>query len=270
MYNNNWYRSWNYSSADGCSANDSTWFYVQESDIYSYPKFETDTRWPNARPMVICKATVMTDTDNDGISDTQDNCPNKPNGPSLGTCSSTSDKPGGNCTSDADCANGCSSNGLCIKDQRDADTDGVGDVCDCLPLDNTKFKSWSVYVDADGDGHGAGTTMTICGGATLPAGYSTSNDDGCPNDSTKTAPGICGCGVLDTDTDNDGISNCIDSCVNDPNNDADSDGRCADVDNCPNNCNVNQADADGDGIGDVCDPTPGCGGCSGIQCETQC
>ena len=42
-------------------------------------------------------------------------------------------------------------------------------------------------MDADGDGHGAGTAVTICGGATVPAGYSTSNDDGCPNDPTKTA-----------------------------------------------------------------------------------
>jgi hypothetical protein len=74
--------------------------------------------------------TATIDSDKDGISNAEDNCPNKPNGPNLGTCSSTSDKPGINCTSDAACANGCSSNGLCIKDQRDADNDGVGDVCD--------------------------------------------------------------------------------------------------------------------------------------------
>ena len=77
--------------------------------------------------------TIIVDTDKDGVPDSQDNCPNKPNGPSLGTCSSTSDKPGINCTSDADCANGCSSNGLCIKDQEDADSDGKGDVCDNCP-----------------------------------------------------------------------------------------------------------------------------------------
>ena len=74
--------------------------------------------------------TTVGDLDGDGLMDTEDNCPNKPNGPNLGTCSATSDKPGINCTSDADCANGCSSNGLCIKDQRDEDNDGVGDVCD--------------------------------------------------------------------------------------------------------------------------------------------
>ncbi|MCX5904873.1 MAG: hypothetical protein NTV89_15710 [Proteobacteria bacterium] len=41
-------------------------------------------------------------------------------------------------------------------------------------------------------------------------------------------------------------------------------------DNCPIACNVNQLDADGDEIGDACDPDPGCGGCSGVQCELKC
>jgi hypothetical protein len=55
--------------------------------------------------------------------------------------------------------------------------------------------------------------------------------------------------ALSIDTDNDGIPDTLD--------------------NCPNVCNPQQLDADGDGIGDVCDTEPGCGGCSGVQCETQ-
>ena len=109
------------------------------------------------------------DSDADGIPDSDDNCPNKPNGPNLGTCSSTSDKPNINCTSDANCANGCSSNGLCIKDQRDTDGDNIGDVCDycdgngandtdndgyCDLEDNCPTNCNSLQLDADKDGIG--------------------------------------------------------------------------------------------------------------------
>jgi uncharacterized low-complexity protein len=40
--------------------------------------------------------------------------------------------------------------------------------------------------------------------------------DLCPNDPAKTAPGKCGCGVADTDSDKDGAPNCKDGCPNDP------------------------------------------------------
>jgi len=138
--------------------------------VYAYDSAGNRTSKVVSGSPVTTTTTIAVDTDNDGIPDTIDNCLNKPNGPALGTCSATSDKPGGNCTTDADCVTGCSVNGQCLKNQEDADSDGDGDVCD----------------------------------------------------------------------------------------------------NCPANCNSQQLDADTDGIGDVCDTTPGCGGCSGIQCETQC
>jgi formate-dependent nitrite reductase cytochrome c552 subunit len=51
--------------------------------------------------------------------------------------------------------------------------------------------------------------------------------------------------------------------------DTDSDTICDNGDNCVDTCNVNQSDADGDDIGDVCDSDPGCGGC-GASCEIEC
>ncbi|MGD8451108.1 MAG: hypothetical protein PVJ57_04765 [Phycisphaerae bacterium] len=68
--------------------------------------------------------------------------------------------------------------------------------------------------------------------------------DGCPQDPAKLAPGTCGCGEADTDTDGDGFADC--------------------VDNCPDVFNPDQADSDGNGLGDACDeaarpvPTDAC------------
>ncbi|MCX5904610.1 MAG: hypothetical protein NTV89_14350 [Proteobacteria bacterium] len=64
MYNQNWYRGW---ILKGCNGNELTancnyWFAIRESDVYSYPKYETDPRWPTAQPMVICKANVSIST----------------------------------------------------------------------------------------------------------------------------------------------------------------------------------------------------------------
>lgn len=39
-------------------------------------------------------------------------------------------------------------------------------------------------------------------------------DDNCPNDPNKTEPGVCGCGVPETDTDGDTVPDCNDLCPN--------------------------------------------------------
>ena len=101
-----------------------------------------------------------------------------------------------------------------------------------------------------------------------------------------TAEGYClisanepGAGTISrTDSDGDGVpDDTPDTCSNTPANsyvnssgctatqldggtnppaDADNDGVPDSTDNCPNNGNASQADNDGDGVGNVCDPTP--------------
>ncbi len=59
--------------------------------------------------------------------------------------------------------------------------------------------------------------------------------DNCPTDPLKVEPGLCGCGVADTDTDGDTVPDCLDEC---PGFD-------------------DRIDSDMDGIADACDLCPG-------------
>jgi CSLREA domain-containing protein len=112
-----------------------------------------------------------------------------------------------------------------------------------------------------------------------------SSIDNCPNDPNKTEPGICGCGIPDTDTDSDGTPDCNDNCPNDsnktepgvcgcgiPDTDSDGDG----ILDCNDDCD-NSIDTDGDGLNDcedLCpnDPNktqPGICGCGVADSDTD-
>jgi hypothetical protein len=79
-------------------------------------------------PEVSCCYTTD-DVDCDDIVNTNDNCPNNPNGPALGTC--TKGTTGKVCMRDENCGNG----GLCSMNQEDnfppPDGNGFGDACEC-------------------------------------------------------------------------------------------------------------------------------------------
>jgi len=82
------------------------------------------------------------------------------------------------------------------------------------------------------------------------------DDDGCPEDANKIAPGVCGCGVVDSDVDADGVFDCEDNCPEEANpeqDDFDGDGVGDACDNCFAVANADQADEDDDDVGDACD-----------------
>lgn len=131
-------------------------------------------------------------------------------------------------------------------DQADLDGDGQGDVCDAdidgdgVANDQDAFPtdpSESVDTDGDGIGNNADT-----------------DDDG---DGISDADEIAnGTDPLKADTDGDGVDDASDAFPTDPTEsvDTDLDGVGDNGDNCPAVANADQADLDGDGQGDVCDP----------------
>ncbi len=98
----------------------------------------------------------------------------------------------------------------------------------------------------------------------------TDEADGGADIDTCIAETTINCELPAEDSDGDGVPDANDNCVNDPNADqadddgdgigdvcepdTDGDGVDDDNDNCIDDPNADQADSDGDGIGDVCDP----------------
>jgi hypothetical protein len=100
------------------------------------------------------------------------------------------------------------------------------------PAECTQIGGTPAGTDCENDADGDGVDGT-CG-------------DQCPNDPDKLAPGICGCGIPDTDTDGDDTPDCIDGCPDDP--DKISPGVCG--------CGIPDTDTDGDDTPDCIDGCP--------------
>jgi hypothetical protein len=93
---------------------------------------------------------------------------------------------------------------------------------------------------------GAARSSGGMGGSGGAAGAAAALPDDCPQDPAKTAPGVCGCGVSDLDSDSDGTRDCQEECDQDPNKTAP--GECG--------CGLPDTDGDGDGVLDCKDECP--------------
>lgn len=181
-------------------------------------------------------ATTEPDSDDDGVNDSQDNCPLEANadqanfdGDDKGdVCDDDDDNDGVADSDDAfpfDASETQDTDGDGIGNNADADDDGDGrnDTEDAFPLDPAEQDD----TDEDGTGDNADTDDDNDGVE--------DSEDAFPKDPTET-----------TDTDSDGTGDNADP-------DADGDGIEDEQDNCPLTDNPDQADTDSDGVGDACD-----------------
>ncbi|MGA1840395.1 MAG: thrombospondin type 3 repeat-containing protein [bacterium] len=193
----------------------------------------SDLRGGNSTIELKINCVSWSDTDEDGIQDSLDNCPFLAN-----QCQFDSDEDGIGDECDI-CPEAFDPN------QEDLDSDGTGDLCDnCPGTPNTD------QLDNDKDNIG-----NAC--------------DTCPGDINNDGDGDGWCGDIDNcpniwnmdqeDKDGDGIGNPCDNCPdysNPDQGDSDGDGIGDACDNCPHFPDSNLQDTDGDGIGDVCDNCP--------------
>ncbi|HEY0976463.1 MAG TPA: hypothetical protein VGE21_03245, partial [Flavobacteriales bacterium] len=149
----------------------------------------------------------------------------------------------------------CNSSDLCAGTPTGEGVNSNGCSCSQVVVDDGNICT----LDACTNGTVSNTFQDIDGDLTCDA------NDGCPNDPNKIAPGQCGCGAVDTDSDNDGLANCVDPCpglAGLQNGDACNDGN-------PNTINdtVTGCICAGTLLANDCEGTPGGAALPGTACN---
>jgi hypothetical protein len=149
---------------------------------------------------------------------------------------------------DTPCGDACSSGGHCNRGDCVGQTVLDCDDGDSFTYDGCDPASGCVHTPVGSIQPGGCTVVADCiaQGLTPPL---------CVEGTFVCVEGLCEyeCNVEVLDHDYDGIPDAADPCPLAMGPDVDGDGVCANVDNCPDENNGDQADTDGDGLGDVCD-----------------
>jgi hypothetical protein len=146
-----------------------------------------------------CGVVETPDSDNDGIYDCNDECPEIPDPSCVDLCPNDPLK-----TDPGVCG--------CGTADSDFDNDGTPDCVDGCPFDPTATDPADCVPDGcPQDPYKLDEGVCGCG---VPDEDSDNDNiydcnDGCPYDSSKTTPGICGCNNPDDDLDGDGNADCL-------------------------------------------------------------
>lgn len=263
----------------------------------SVPWYKAPLMRKNSPSRVTVIQAKFIDTDNDGVKDYWDKCPNTPPGAEVNSTGCPDTDGDGVYDSEDQCpktssagivdANGCLTGCETIPGDpygdMNTDSDGLDAPCDYCPQQNGLLQ-FNGCPDTDADGVPDNDDLCDATPGIKPTGCPDADGDSVaelPGNNGDHCPGLAGsviylgCPNGTYDSDGDGVPNYTDNCYNnafpivDPygcNGDSDGDGNPNNTDICDYLADVSPTDADGDGVpnaSDACDCTAGSASAAG-------